>query len=177
MNQKRIFLAINLPEELKEKIYSTFSKKLPDKELKKVEKENLHITLLFIGYVPENYVEKLGEKLHSLSKAKHFDASLKGVGRFSNRVLWLGVDKNAARIAELNKMACELLGVKDERFNPHVTLARNRRMPYAKFIKLVDELKGIKFEERFPVESVDIMESVLLSKGPIYKKLVELKLT
>lgn len=177
MNQKRVFLAINLPEELKEKIYSTFSEKLPEKELKKVEKENLHVTLLFIGYVPENYVKELKEKLQSLSSAERFDASLKGIGCFGNRVLWLGVDKNAERIVELNKRACELLGIRDERFNPHVTLARNKRMPYVKFAKLADKLKKIKFEEIFPVESVDIMESILLRAGPVYKKLAELKLT
>ncbi len=177
MNQKRVFLAINLPEELKEKIYSTFSEKLPEKELKKVEKENLHVTLLFIGYVPENYVKELKEKLQSLSSAERFDASLKGIGCFGNRVLWLGVDKNAERIVELNKRACELLGIRDERFNPHVTLARNKRMPYVKFAKLADKLKEIKFEEIFPVESVDIMESILLRAGPVYKKLAELKLT
>ena len=177
MNQKRIFLAINLPKELKEKIYSTFSEKLPEKELKKVEKENLHVTLLFIGYVSENYIEKLKEKLQSLSSAECFEASLKGIGRFGNRVLWLGVDKNAERIIELNERACGLLGIRDERFNPHVTLARNKRMPYAKFAELADKLKEIKFEESFPVESVDIMESILLRAGPVYKKLAELKLT
>lgn len=176
MNSKRVFLAINLPEEVKEAIEYAFLKKLPKEGLKPVEKENLHVTLFFIGYVTESHIEKLKRILSKLSEFKQFEATLKGIGCFGSRVLWLGVQKNAEKIVELNKSICNLLNVKDERFVAHVTLARNKTLKYASFMELVETLKKVEFEKSFNVKSVDIMESILTSKGPIYKKLAEIKL-
>ena len=49
---KRLFVAIDIPKELKEKINSELIQPLG--EVKKVQKENLHITLAFIGDASES---------------------------------------------------------------------------------------------------------------------------
>lgn len=73
---KRLFLAINLPMELKrelanveKEINSAFPEETADAGLFKwVKTENLHITLLFIGQVGDNAEPKLAEAINSVVK-------------------------------------------------------------------------------------------------------------
>jgi 2'-5' RNA ligase len=170
-------MAINIPEQIKEHIWQVFSEKIPKQEMKRVEKQNLHVTLLFLGYLHENYVKELEEKLKPIEKLRCFEITLSTIGCFGSRVLWLGVTKNAQRIVELHDEICRLLGISDERFSAHVTLARNKRLSGREFANVVEQLKKEQFEESFLVKSVDIMESILTSSGPIYKKLAEIRLS
>ena len=55
----RLFLAIDIPENLKEEV-AKFQEQFKIKGIKLVEKENLHITVKFLGEVDE---EKLKEIL------------------------------------------------------------------------------------------------------------------
>ena len=174
---KRVFVAINIPEQVKEHIWKVFSEKIPEQGMKRVEKKNLHITLLFLGHLHESYVRELEEKLRAIETLRGFEITLSSIGSFGSRVLWLGVTKNAQKIVELHDEICRLLGISDERFSAHVTLARNKRLSRREFANVVEQLKKEQFEESFLVESVDIMESILTGSGPIYKKLVEIRLS
>jgi len=53
--RKRIFIAINLPEEIKKKL-SEYQSKLPDLPIRWVKKDNLHITLVFLGYLNDEEI-------------------------------------------------------------------------------------------------------------------------
>ena len=55
---KRIFIAVNFPDELKKEIFESISSELPKDECKIVAEANLHITLKFLGYLNE---EKIAE--------------------------------------------------------------------------------------------------------------------
>ena len=49
---KRIFIAINLPEEIKNQLVVS-QKKWPTLPIRWIKKENIHITLAFLGYLDE----------------------------------------------------------------------------------------------------------------------------
>jgi 2'-5' RNA ligase len=175
----RCFIAINLPEEVKEEI-SKIIEKLPKKGIKKVAKENLHLTLKFLGEINENLIKKIEEELEKI-KFDRFAVKLKDIGFFPNRnfirVVWLGIDEGEEEIKELQKEVDKKLAKlfkKEKNFEPHLTIAR------VKFLKdkegFIEELEKIKFEDSFEVRSFELMESILQRKGPVYKLIKSFKL-
>ncbi|MEM4662775.1 MAG: RNA 2',3'-cyclic phosphodiesterase [Candidatus Diapherotrites archaeon] len=173
----RTFIAVNLPNDVKEKIWQDLSEKIKQKGIKLVEKENLHITLLFIGEIPESYVEEIKRRLEPLSATKQFKISLNGIGCFAPRVLWVGLNEGKKDLEMLQKKVCELVGLNDKKFSAHLTIARNKWLSAKDFATLVDKLKETKVCSSFVVSSVDIMKSTLTKSGPIYEKIAEIKLS
>ncbi|MCD6433988.1 MAG: RNA 2',3'-cyclic phosphodiesterase [Candidatus Diapherotrites archaeon] len=172
---KRVFFAVNLPLELKKKILETFLEKLPE-ELNIVKAINLHITLYFLGYWPEEAIAEARDKLADFNFPR-FEVKISKIGHFSSRVLWLGITKGSSELIALHSKLCKVLDLPfDNRFHPHITLARNRSLNYKRFREIVDELSKIKFEERFSVKSFELMESKLRSSGAEYKQLFSVKL-
>jgi len=161
----RLFIAIHTPEKIKGKIEKTFSKKILSK-IKKVEKENLHITLFFIGERDAKETQEIIQKFNEIIYTQ-FKISLKGIGSFGNKVIWLGVEKGLKELIELNKIISLRLNGKNERFHGHLTLARNKNFE-KEFFDILDELKKHGFEEEFEVDKIFLMKSVLEEKGPIY---------
>jgi RNA 2',3'-cyclic 3'-phosphodiesterase len=62
----RLFVALDLPEALREGIAAWGEKELSDPALRPVPRESLHITLAFLGYTPERDIERLGEVVGGL---------------------------------------------------------------------------------------------------------------
>ncbi len=102
-----------------------------------VEKENLHITLNFLGDVEETEVPAVCRLVEeTVSDFGSFEVSIKGLGCFPKpekpRVMWMGVDEGAAELTELHVRladALETLRFPRDRndFRPHLTLGRLRR--------------------------------------------------
>jgi 2'-5' RNA ligase len=91
-----------------------------------------HVTLAFLGEVPETTVEELDERM-TRTAARHAPITLafSGAGRFGARVLWAGVTgdrEQLGRLVQSVAAAARRAGVAvDERVHrPHVTLARSR---------------------------------------------------
>lgn len=165
---KRVFLAVNLPAEMRREIHAKLCVPLPVGKAKAMEAENLHITLLFLGYLAPEKLAEAREKLKGLAECKKFEVELKGLGEFDGRVVWLGVGKGNEELKALNARALGLLEAKDDRFHSHVTLARNKALLPTEVKEL---LAGFEKEGRswvFQAESVDLMESKLSSRGPAY---------
>jgi RNA 2',3'-cyclic 3'-phosphodiesterase len=57
----RLFVALDLPEELREGIVAWGRRELDDPALRPVAPESLHITLAFLGYRPEREIEQIAE--------------------------------------------------------------------------------------------------------------------
>ena len=91
-------------------------------DAKPVSKENMHFTLFFLGEISEDVAQKVMESLNSVSFAP-IDVKLVEVGAFPNtrfpRVVWLGVDKNAAKslidLATQVEEKLRLLGFKSDK--------------------------------------------------------------
>jgi 2'-5' RNA ligase len=56
----RLFVALNLPEEVREEIVA-WQRGLDDPALRPVKPESLHMTLVFLGYHPEKEIERIAE--------------------------------------------------------------------------------------------------------------------
>jgi len=126
----RIFLAIDLPQQVVEKlstIQSFLSVGRP------VDAENFHLTLAFLGEQQEELIEEIHHSLQLLS-VRQFELELSGIDTFGGNepnILYAGVTKSEALASLQKKIRGALhasgLQLNRSRFHPHVTLARFKR--------------------------------------------------
>ena len=89
---------------------------------------NLHITLKFLGMVPETDITAIVQKMDKLGPTcKSFDIDIEGIGCFSNSI-WLGVEESETLRNLATKLDKELADfgftVEPKSFIPHITVAR-----------------------------------------------------
>jgi 2'-5' RNA ligase len=149
--------------------------------LKIVERENIHLTMRFLGDVDVRLLDEV-KGLVSAQRFYAFPMELEGVGVFPNlrrpRVVWVGVTKG---VEELKMIYKELeraildMGLRPEKrgFRPHITIARIRSGRNRE--QLVDEVLRSKEEKfgGFEVKQIILKKSVLTPKGPIYSTLIK----
>jgi 2'-5' RNA ligase len=147
---------------------------------------NLHLTLKFLGAVPEARIDSVADALTQASlDASPFEAQIRGLGAFPSagrpRVVWAGVTDGASQMVELARrvdLALTALGfARDERpFSPHVTLGRVRRP--GRNPALTDALESAAAREfgRIPVPSASLMRSELGPRGACYTELLTVRL-
>ncbi|HBU69675.1 MAG TPA: RNA 2',3'-cyclic phosphodiesterase [Elusimicrobia bacterium] len=176
----RCFIAVNIPLGIKEKA-ALARKKLSDggTAVKWVEKENLHITLKFLGEIKENTAGDIGGKLKAAARGfGSFKVSLGGLGAYPAtdcpQIVWAGIGsgrENLELLAFLCEDAAAECGVKREArpFSAHLTLGRVKNRKHSSLI--AEKLKSAPAEDlgSFEVNSIDLMESVLKDSGPEYK--------
>lgn len=188
MTELRLFWALNLPDALKAAIaaFQAELKKIsPD--AKWVEQENLHLTVKFLGKVEEDGVPAVTRAVATaVSEMAPFHLELAGWGTFGRppRVLWVGVRGDLAGFRELRDRvdaALARLGFAPETkpFSPHLTLARFRSpRNLAVLYRRAETLTaGAVSWGRFRVGRVDLMESILTRRGPVYRTAATVELT
>jgi 2'-5' RNA ligase len=124
----RLFVAIEVPDELRRRIAAICQ---GVERARWVPEENIHLTLRFIGEVPEDVMEDIVAELGAVG-GDPFEVTLVGAGHFESgrrvRSLWLGVERNAALQALRERIDAAILraGLPPEgrKFKPHITLAR-----------------------------------------------------
>ncbi len=129
----RLFVALDLPEEMRAGIVAWGRRELADPALRIVRPESLHITLAFLGYLPEKEIGRLGEIVAGLSspapELRLGDPVGKPAGRHP-RLFALPADSPGAVVlqAELEErlVAARLYEPEKRPFWPHVTVARVR---------------------------------------------------
>jgi 2'-5' RNA ligase len=173
----RLFLAVNLPTELKQEIAEKILPLIPKERWRKVLPENLHITMHFLGYLPRESVARMRQQLEQLENFEEFEAEINCVGHFKGRVLWLGIGKGSEQFNLLNKKLQEAIGTHDERFHPHVTLARNKGAKKEEVEELVEALREKFVGKRVLFKSLELMLSQLRKSGPKYSVLFSVPFT
>ncbi|MFA4641325.1 RNA 2',3'-cyclic phosphodiesterase [Pyrococcus kukulkanii] len=182
----RAFIAIDVSEEVRDAIVKA-QDFIGTKEakIKFVERENLHITLKFLGEITQEQAEEIKRVLAEIAKRhKKHEVRVKGIGVFPNpnyvRVIWAGVENDEGIKAIAQDIEGELskLGFKkDKEFVAHVTIGR------VKFVKdklgLAMKLKELANEDfgTFRVEAIELKKSTLTPKGPIYETLARFELS
>lgn len=176
----RVFAAIDLPEQLKEKIFS-LSRRFERPGVKRVKKENLHLTLAFFGEIEKGQEERLEEELMGRVDVGEIELRLNKLEIFPNRKkafgVWIAVEGDLEKLKTLYRKVVEAglragieLEEKRLKFSPHVTLARFKKpLKLAEKELEIGDLKG----EKIKVESVVLFESKLSSDGPTYTKIKE----
>lgn len=164
----RLFVGIGLPPELKLRL-SLLSAGLPG--AKWVDPGNLHLTLRFIGAVNEGDAADIDDELAQI-RAPRFDLTLATIGHFGLRMLWVGVERNAAlqHLHEKIERAMNHLGFQPEerRYTPHVTLARLKGTSESRLQTYLSE-HALFRAAPFPVEHFSLVASYLTKSGAIYE--------
>lgn len=133
----RSFLALDLPEEMREIISRTLEEmRKTHLDIRWVRPDGIHLTIIFLGDVPLESLPRMGDRMGAVCRAfGPFDLALTGPGVFPNnrrpRVLWLGLDGELQRLTAFKEALEERLmpfGIKPEgrNFRPHLTLGRFR---------------------------------------------------
>jgi len=127
----RLFVALDLPDGVRAGIVAWGRRELTDPALRVVPPESLHITLAFLGYLPEKEIGRLGEIVVGLMsptpEVRLGDPVAKPSGRHP-RLFALPADSSGAveLQAELQEELVRARLYKPEKrpFWPHVTVAR-----------------------------------------------------
>jgi 2'-5' RNA ligase len=128
----RLFVAVELPPEVRSAVGAVVEGLPAASGLRWESAERWHLTLAFLGAVDDSCVGDLRLRLQrGASRTDSFPLQLRGLGRFGRRVLFARVDGATPalrRLAERSAAAARRSGiaVQQERYRPHVTLARSR---------------------------------------------------
>jgi len=175
-HKMRCFISIDISKEIQEQIIK-IQNCLPEFVGKKIESENLHLTLKFLGEISEDKVEEVKKRLERI-KCKEFEAEIDKLGIFDNRksikhpskiVVWLHI-KGVKELQSLIDKTLEDLFRVEKRFMSHLTIARVKKVKDKE--KFLEELNKIKFDKmKFQVNNFTFKQSTLTTKGSIYKNL------
>ena len=129
----RLFVALDLPESLREGIVAWGRRELRDPALRVVPPESLHITLAFLGYMPEKAIDSVAKVVEGIESSAPELALGDPVAKPNlarARVFALPVASPAtiSLQAELEAklLAARLYKLEKRPFWPHVTVARVR---------------------------------------------------
>lgn len=194
---KRLFIAINLSQQLKDSITriiadidadilgcTSGSPCLRESAFRWLPAEQWHLTISFLGYQPD---EAIGQILNSIKETiKDFSAPVVEFEKVilappdkPAKMIWLTGGKETSQILGQLKNSLEnnlvKNGVKFQResrlYNAHLTLARFRAI--SKSFQL-PQLPNYQLPITFYAQSLDLMESYLKRSGAEYEILAEL---
>lgn len=183
---RRLFIAINLPTEIKEKIREKIDKLPKIPEARFLDEQNWHITLVFLGYQEEvaaaNIVRAMSEAVKqawvSLVEFSHLSYGPIGA---APRMVWLnGTKETDARLGIIkeileNKLVDNHVRFKRESraFKTHITLARFHHISGQQYPPIDVKLAELKLS--FVPIGLDLMESHLSRSGAQYEILQKIK--
>jgi 2'-5' RNA ligase len=183
----RLFLAVDLPDSLAPAVADLQDRLRDAAGLRFTDPEQAHVTLKFLGDVPEPRVEAVESAVEAAladADVDPFEATVGGLGVFPSldyvSVVWVGFHTGGPELTRLHE-AIERAVVaagfdpEDHEFTPHVTVAR------------MDDARGKDLVRRaveetdptvgtFRVEAVRLEESTLTDAGPRYTTVREFPL-
>jgi RNA 2',3'-cyclic 3'-phosphodiesterase len=180
MPRLRTFIALELGKPIRDRLVGLQEKLAASaNEVKWVEPDNLHITLLFLGEVDQREVIDVCRAVEGAAAGiACYPLTVAGVGCFPNprrpRILWAGVTTGAAEtIALHDALEKPLLQLgcyrrEERKFTPHITLGRIRG---ERSVHGLD--KALAKQEAWhggetTIAEVQVMSSELTRDGPRY---------
>jgi len=177
--EHKIYIIISLSREIKKKL-SKHTLKLPDLPIHWTKRENLQISLSFLGKIKDESISEIINSVEEVS-ANHKPFFLE-----LNRICYGPTEENPKMVLargvkskEIGKLKNDLEGrllsipkqkpsIFKEGLSPYVTLGRIKKSDFRKIEveerPLIDKTISIKFE----VNSIDIMECEIESTGAQY---------
>jgi 2'-5' RNA ligase len=182
----RTFIAVELPDKIKKQIEGLQAPfKKTDAHVSWVKPKNIHVTLKFLGEVPEERIEQVfSAAKKALEGARKFSMSLKGTGAFPNpkrpRVIWVGAGSGGEELVLLAsriEQEMEEIGFPREKrkYSAHFTIGRVKSLKNVE--KLMELVSSSDFQtEEIEVNEVVVMKSQLDPRGAIYTPLKKIPL-
>jgi 2'-5' RNA ligase len=180
MPRTRTFIAVDISEAIRtHTIALQESLAKTGAEVKWVEPESMHITLLFLGEVDDRELPAICRAVKDIAaREAPFSLRVAGVGAFPNarhpKILWAGITDGAEALRRLyDDLETKMLDLgcyrKEERgYTPHLTLGRAKAdrdgFTLAPELAMRNGWDG----GRTMVEEVLVYSSVLERDGPVY---------
>jgi len=179
----RSFVAVDLDEPaIRERIVSA-QRGLEETraELKLVDPGIMHLTLRFLGEIPQATVDLVKEAMDGV-RFSPFEAEFSGLGAFPNlnriNVIWVGMKHGHEQLSEISRQLepkLRQIGLPPDNkgFSPHLTIARVRSA--VNRAALADYVSSLQEQDfgKMPVTTVRLKKSTLTPKGPIYTTIHE----
>ena len=182
----RVFVAIGLSDQARNVLTDLVAEltRARVRGLRAVDPHGIHLTLKFLGNVPEARIASIVSEVSAVvAEHRPFSVELSDVGVFPNeaspRVLWVGVGGDLTELRELDQGVegtLEGLGFARKRreFSPHLTVGRIRDgAPASDRRRATEALFAAPFDSsaQIQVESVSLIQSILLPQGARYHRL------
>ncbi|MBI2590862.1 MAG: RNA 2',3'-cyclic phosphodiesterase [Candidatus Blackburnbacteria bacterium] len=185
--RSRTFIAIPLPEELKEKISHLVAKlEIQNRSVSWNDPQRAHITLIFLGQIAQERISAAASALKETAQSfSKFQLSTGNLGYFytgneeDSSVIYNSVLDEERHLHNLYKRLARNLAAEDfyppERLNPHITIGRikkhrDRNVHTNTLEKLIQDetLAG----EKVPVETLNMYESLQERGGLVRYRLL-----
>jgi RNA 2',3'-cyclic 3'-phosphodiesterase len=160
MTQK-IFIGINIPNKAKKRLISA-TEKWQDLPIKWTREDKLHLTILFLGYLEEDLIPEICEKVQIACENEDiFDIEFNSIELAPSpekpQMVWLSgkPDKNLLRIYERLEKELGLYTAPKKSFRPHITLGRIRKFMW-EVLDVQPEISE-KFQLIVTADSIDVM--------------------
>lgn len=177
----RTFIAIPIPEEVKDNILK-LQKVLDKNTFRLTKKEQLHITIAFLGEIKEEKIIQIKKELDKI-KFNKFTLKTKGFGFFPSdtkiRIVWIGLEENK-EFLKLQHDIRKIFNFK-EKLMPHITIARAKKILFDKEKSLKNKLSKMMTQEKtkeeknsetiFEVDNFIFYESIPEKEGHFYRKI------
>jgi RNA 2',3'-cyclic 3'-phosphodiesterase len=166
LHAMRLFIAVTPPAEIRDLVVKTYSE---IERARWVRKEQLHVTLRFLGELEEEAAASVREALRAIA-APHLTLALKRAGTFGRpaRVLWCGLDPEeeiCALASEIDRIVVQAgLTEADKPFAPHLTVARFKNSPPVMIRSWLEQHRAFETPP-FSVDAFTLYQSKLSSSG------------
>ena len=167
----RAFIAVEPSAEIRNEIFAADQELRGAGRLSFVSPNLMHITLKFLGEVPDSQIPKITASLDGIS-AKPYTLQASGISTFGRppRVIKAEVHDSGATAAlalDVESRMAKLGFAREEKpFSPHITIARVKEYSPALLPK-INVIKERNFGE-CEISAILLKKSVLTPSGPIY---------
>ena len=187
MSRIRTFLSVELARPVRDKIVDLQEELArAGAEVKWTEPENLHVTLIFLGEVPDKEIHAIcklaSETVHGMEP---FTMCVESAGCFPNlrrpRILWVGVGAGAQELVKIHdELETPLFDLgyrmEERKYTPHITLGRVKSdRPTDQLTAALQQHADWHGGEQI-VSEIHVMGSELTRDGPRYTVLGRAKL-
>jgi len=191
MESLRCFVAVPLSDELKARVtdfQQRLSSRLSTYALKWTKRQQLHLTLVFLGNVDADRIDPVKAALTiACTACPPLELKLACAGCFPSiqrpGVVWVGVGGAASSLcalAQSARMAMEPFCERPEKkpFNAHLTIARVKAAPAREVARIGASIQSMKMEPlgEWRADEVQLIRSELFREGPRYSVLQAIKL-
>ena len=165
----RIFIAIELPDRIKEKLKNVQKEFSREDDINFV--KDYHLTLKFLGEISSTKLKRVRERLKTII-IKPFDLHLSKLGVFPDmkfiQVFWIGAEPENKIKKLQERIDSKLIDIfkRDKNFKGHITLGRVKKLNDRD--KFLDKIKQIQINGKFNVKNFYLIQSELTSSGPVY---------
>jgi 2'-5' RNA ligase len=178
----RTFIAIDIPEDIRAELARLQEELQSQVDIRKgdvkwVEPQSMHLTLKFLGEVPDNQIAEVCNIVKDIAEGHlAFDFAVREVGSFggrSARVLWVGAGLDNPELLEVqqhleDKLAAAGWPKEGRQFSGHLTLCRIRNSKAG--AKLAAAIQPYQDYDLGIVRAgaLVVYESQLTPQGPMY---------